>query len=134
MLSGRWKDEKVFLVFGLSVLVLVLFSCSQLNLFGPTKSTVSVVLAAGVDGSGDSVKPQEYSSADLQGLNQRTEAPWIKDIEHLYVKISKFSYKYSTGPGAGKWATPTAVDKEVDLVNLIDEATWLTFDIPMVRL
>uniref|UniRef100_A0A7V4KDI5 DUF4382 domain-containing protein n=1 Tax=Fervidobacterium pennivorans TaxID=93466 RepID=A0A7V4KDI5_FERPE len=122
--------KKVFLVFGLSVLVLVLFSCSQLNLFEPRKSTVSVVLSAGVDGSGDSVKPQEYSSLDLQGLNQRTEAPWIKDIEHLYVKITKFSYRYSTGPGAGKWATPTIVEKEVDLVNLTDEATWLTFDIP----
>ena len=27
-------------------------------------------------------------------------------------------------------ATPTIVEKEVDLVNLTDEATWLTFDIP----
>lgn len=60
----------------------------------------------------------------------REEAPWVKDIQHLYVKVSKFSYKYSTGPGAGKWATPTIVEKEVDLVNLTDEATWLTFDIP----
>jgi len=66
--------KKVFLVFGLSVLVLVLFSCSQLNLFGPTKSTVSVVLAAGVDGSGDSVKPQEYSSADLQGFKSKNRS------------------------------------------------------------
>jgi hypothetical protein len=122
--------KKVFLVFGLIVLALALSSCSQLNLFEPRKSTVSVVLSACVDGSGDSVKPQEYSSVDLQGLSQRTEARWIKDFEHLYVRVSKFSYKYSTGPGAGKWATPTIVEKEVDLVNLTDEATWLTFDIP----
>ncbi|WP_448376968.1 DUF4382 domain-containing protein [Fervidobacterium sp.] len=122
--------KKVFLVFLLSVLVLLLFSCSQLNLFEPRKSTVSIVLSSGVDGDGDTVKPQEYSSANLQGMYSREQAPWVKDIQHLYIKISKFSYKYSTGPGAGKWATPTAVDKEVDLVNLTDEATWLTFDIP----
>uniref|UniRef100_A0A7C4VXA4 DUF4382 domain-containing protein n=1 Tax=Fervidobacterium pennivorans TaxID=93466 RepID=A0A7C4VXA4_FERPE len=121
--------KKVFFVFVLSVIVLVLFSCSQLNLFEPRKSAVSVVLSSGVDGDGDTVKPQEYSSVNLQGI-YREQAPWVKDIQHLYVKVSKFSYKYSTGPGAGKWATPTIVEKEVDLVNLTDEVTWLTFDIP----
>jgi len=121
--------KKVFFVFVLSVIVLVLFSCSQLNLFEPRKSAVSVVFSSGVDGDGDTVKPQEYSSVNLQGMYGE-QAPWVKDIQHLYVKISKFSYKYSTGPGAGEWATPTVVDKEIDLVNLTEEATWLTFDIP----
>ncbi|AMW32512.1 DUF4382 domain-containing protein [Fervidobacterium islandicum] len=124
--------NKMLFIFAMSVLVLVLFSCSQLNLFEP-KSKISVIFSSAVEGEGDVTKVQEYSSYSstvLQGLNKREEAPWIKDIQHLYVKVSKFSYKYSTGPGAGKWATPTTVEKVIDFTALDSETEWLKFDVP----
>ncbi|MGQ9856860.1 MAG: DUF4382 domain-containing protein [Fervidobacterium sp.] len=123
--------KRLTFVFGIVLTMLVLFSCNPLNLFEPRTSKVSVVLSSGVEGSGDIVSPQEFSGVEILGLQSRQEAPWVKDIQHLYVKVSKFSYRYSTNPGENKWATPTAVDKVVDLTTLgATELSWLTFDVP----
>ncbi|MGB9795658.1 DUF4382 domain-containing protein [Fervidobacterium gondwanense] len=123
--------KRLIFVFGIVLTMLVLFSCNPLNLFEPRTSKVSVVLSSGIEESGDTVKPQKFSGVEILGTQSRQEAPWVKNIEHLYVKVSKFSYRYSTNPGENKWATPTAVDKVVDLTMLdATELSWLTFDVP----
>lgn len=123
--------KKMIFVFGIVLTMLVLFSCNPLSLLEPRTSKVSVVLSSGVEESGDTVKPQEFSGVEILSPQSRQEAPWVKNVEHLYVKVSKFSYRYSTGLGENKWATPTAVDKVVDLTTLDStELSWLTFDVP----
>lgn len=122
--------KKVLLIFAVVLVLVVMFSCTQISEMLSSKAKVSVVLTSGTEGEGDTTKPQEYSDVSTLGIF-RNEAPWIKDIQKLEVKVSKFSYKYSTGPGEGKWATPTSVDQVIDLVSLDStDISWLTFDIP----
>lgn len=112
------------------LILVVMFSCTQISEMLSSKAKVSVVLTTGTEGEGDTTKPQEYSDVSTLGIF-RNEAPWVKDIQKLEVKVSKFSYRYSTGPGEGKWATPTKVDQVIDLVSLDStDVSWLTFDIP----
>ncbi|MGC8956005.1 MAG: DUF4382 domain-containing protein [Fervidobacterium sp.] len=123
--------KKVLLVTSVVFVLLTVFSCTQISDLLSPNPKVSVVITSGSEGSGDVVKPQEYSGNNLLGLPQVVEAPWVKEIQRLVVKVSKFSYKYSTGPGESKWATPTSVDQVVDLVTLDStEVGWLTFDAP----
>ncbi|ODN29978.1 hypothetical protein [Fervidobacterium thailandense] len=103
----------------------VLFSCTQLTqLFEPRKS-VTVVLNAFSDDQ------PKVASIDTPELLAQRDKPWVSDIEALKVKVSKFSYRYSTDLGENKWATPTTVDVVVDLVKLTtEEYEWLKFEVP----
>lgn len=113
--------------------VIALLSCTQL--FEPKNPKVSVVLSSGQENGEKGVASFVYQPVDLFGIDfdllKKSDAPWVKNIEKLEVKITKFSYRYSTGPNETKWATPTNVDKTVDLLALSSsEESWLTFDIP----
>lgn len=125
--------KRLILVLTAVLAILLTFSCTQL--FEPRTSKVSVVLSSGQEDSKEGFETlvdQSIKTLDSQSeLLKRSEAPWVKDIEKLEVKVSKFSYKYSTGPTESNWATPTTIDKTVDLISLSSsEIDWLTFDIP----
>ncbi|MFN6992366.1 MAG: hypothetical protein ACK4MM_06555, partial [Fervidobacterium sp.] len=130
------KLTLVFVTF--TVISLLLFMSSCTNLFAPSKSQVSVVLTTGgsegvssVLGTSETYTNKLSDSQQLSTEPQSMEVPWIRNIESLEVKIGKFSYKYSTGPGETKWATPTVVDKVIDLVTINStDISWLTFDVP----
>ncbi len=122
--------KKFLLIFAVVLVLVVMFSCTQISEILSSNAKVSVVLTSGTEGEGDTIKPQEYSDVSILGFFGK-EAPWVKDIQKLEIKVSKFSYKYSTGPSEGKWATPTSVDQVIDLVSLAStDVSWLTFDIP----
>lgn len=120
------------LIFAMAIVLVILltFSCTQL--FEPTTSKISVAISSGQEDSKESFESlQRIKTLDSQELLKREEAAWVKNIEKLEVKVSKFSYKYSTGPAESKWATPTSVNKIVDLISLsATETDWLTFNIP----
>lgn len=125
--------KRLILVLTAVLAILLTFSCTQL--FEPRTSKVSVVLSSGQEDSKEGFETlvdQSIKTLDSQSeLLKRSEAPWVKDIEKLEIKVSKFSYKYSTGPTESNWATPTTIDKTVDLISLSSsEIDWLTFDIP----
>ncbi|MFN3691433.1 MAG: hypothetical protein ACK4R7_00950 [Fervidobacterium sp.] len=131
--------KKLSLVFAIfTVISLILFMSSCTNLFTPSKSQVSVILTTGGSEGVSNVsrisETYTYTPSNSQQLStelQGMEHPWVRDIESLRIRVQKFSYKYSTGPGVTKWATPTVVDKVIDLVTLNDtEVSWLNFDVP----
>lgn len=53
--------KKVLLIFAVVLILVVMFSCTQISEMLSSKAKVSVVLTTGTEGEGDTTKPQEYS-------------------------------------------------------------------------
>jgi len=120
------KRSFLLMILTLVFVTFVVSSCNQLTqLFEPRKHEVTVLLNAFSES-----QPNLANTDNPEPLAQRTK-PWVSDIESLKVKVSKFSYKYSTDLGENKWATPTTLDVVVDLVKLTtEEQEWLKFEVP----
>lgn len=120
------KRSFLLMIATLLSVAFVVSSCNQLTqLFEPRKHEVTVLLNA------FSESQPELASTNTFELFAQRDKPWVSDIEALKVKVSKFSYKYSTDLGENKWATPTTLDMVVDLVKLTtEEQEWLKFTVP----